>query len=97
MTEALTGRRLRYAVAVVLHDTGRTMSLDEVAARLHAWGYSTSVEPRKAISDALRWERHRGRAIRIRRATTGRSASPARRRAGCEPKSTARLPHAERR
>ena len=65
MTRVLTGRRLRYAVAVLLHDAGRTMSLDELAAGLLAWGYGTSGEPRKAISDALRWERHRGRAIRV--------------------------------
>ena len=81
MTSVLTGRRLRYAVAVLLHETGRTMSLDELAARLHAWGYVTAVEPRKAISDALRWERHRGRAVRIRRGhyrTVGLARSTAR-------------------
>ena len=81
MTSVLTGRRLRYAVAVLLHDGGRTMSLDELAAGLSARGYATSGEPRKAISDALRWERHRGRALRIGRGryrTTGLARSTAR-------------------
>ena len=59
--EVLTGRRLRYAVAVLLREAERTMSLADLAADLAAWGYGTSAEPRKAISDALRWELHRGR------------------------------------
>jgi hypothetical protein len=65
VSNVLTGRRLRYAVAVLLHEAGDTLSLDELANRLHAWGFTTAVEPRKAISDALRWERHRRRAVRV--------------------------------
>ena len=70
MTEqalALSGRRLRYAVALLLHEADRTVTLDELAERLRASGYATNGEPRKAISDALRWELHRGRAVRVRR------------------------------
>ena len=63
----LTGRRLRYAVAVLLHEAERTMTLDELADRLDAWGCATAGDTRKAISDALRWELHRGRAVRVRR------------------------------
>jgi hypothetical protein len=63
--EVLGGRRLRYAVAVLPHERGDTMTLDELAAALAAWRYGTGPEPRKAISDALRWELHRGRAIRV--------------------------------
>jgi hypothetical protein len=54
-------------VAVLLHQAGATVSLDELAAALGAWGYQTAVEPRKAVSDALRWELHRRRAVRVRR------------------------------
>jgi hypothetical protein len=60
----LTGRRLRYAVAVLLHQAQRTMSLGELADGLDAWGCATVGDARKAISDALRWELHRGRAVR---------------------------------
>ncbi|MFP5254791.1 MAG: hypothetical protein ACLGI8_02965 [Acidimicrobiia bacterium] len=63
----LTGRRLRYAAAVLLHEAQRTMALDELAAALARRGHSTSGDARKAISDALRWELHRGRAVRVRR------------------------------
>ena len=63
----LKGRLLRYAVAVLLHDARDTVGLDDLATRLAAWGYATAGEPRKAISDALRWELHRGRAVRVRR------------------------------
>lgn len=61
----LTGRRLRYAVAVLLHDAQGTLTLADLASQLHAWGYSTSAEPRKAISDALRWELRKRRAVRV--------------------------------
>jgi hypothetical protein len=67
MATVLTGRRLRYAVALLLHESGHTMSLDELATRLRSWGFTTAIEPRKAISDALRWEQHRRRAVRVRR------------------------------
>jgi hypothetical protein len=63
--EVLSGRRLRYAVAVLLHERGDTMTLDELEGALASWGYTTGPEPRKAISDALRWELHRGRAFRV--------------------------------
>ena len=63
----LTGRRLRYAVAVLLHEAQRTMTLHELAEQLGKQGHTTSVDPRKAVSDALRWELHRGRAVRVRR------------------------------
>ncbi|MGH9085659.1 MAG: hypothetical protein ACRDYW_09410 [Acidimicrobiales bacterium] len=63
----LTGRQLRYAVAVLLHEAQQTMTLDELAERLDAWGCATAGDARKAISDALRWELHRGRAVRVRR------------------------------
>ena len=61
----LTGRRLRDAVAVLLHEAQRTMTLDELADRLDAWGCATVGDARKAISDALRWELHRGRVVRV--------------------------------
>lgn len=63
----LRGRWLRYAVAVLLHEARQTVSLDELATRLADAGYGTVGDPRKAISDALRWELHRGRAFRVRR------------------------------
>lgn len=62
--QVLTGRRLRYAVAVVLHEAGRTVSLEELAEGLARHGYGTVGDTRKAISDALRWELHKGRALR---------------------------------
>ena len=63
----LTGRRLRCAAAVLLHEAQRTMTLDELADHLGAWNCGTVGDVRKAISDALRWELHRGRAVRVRR------------------------------
>lgn len=38
----LKGRQLRYAVAVLLHEAQRTMTLDELAATLARRGHSTS-------------------------------------------------------
>jgi hypothetical protein len=63
--DVLHGRRLRYAAAVLLHEARDTVGLDVLATALDAWGYATGGEPRKAISDALRWELHRGRAVRV--------------------------------
>lgn len=63
--EELSGRRLRCAVAVVLHERAETMTLDELASALAAWGCATGPEARKAISDSLRWELHGGRAVRV--------------------------------
>jgi len=65
--QVLRGRRLRYAAAVLLHEARQTVSLDELAVRLADGGYGTVGDSRKAISDALRWELRRGRAIRVRR------------------------------
>jgi hypothetical protein len=61
----LVGRELRYAVALALHRARVTVGLDELAEALAAEGYGTRGEPRKAISDAVRWELVRGRAVRI--------------------------------
>lgn len=38
-SSVLAGRRLRYAVAVILHETGRTMSLEELSARVRRGHY----------------------------------------------------------
>ena len=55
---------MRYAVAVALCEAQRTMTLDELADVLRRNGFSVRGEPRKAVSDALRWELHKGRAVR---------------------------------
>ncbi len=65
--QVLSGRRLRYAVAVLLHEAQHTVTLDDLAHCLLEGGYGTAGDTRKAISDALRWELRRGRAVRIRR------------------------------
>ena len=63
----LRGRELRYAVTLLLFEAERTLTLDELAAHLRARGFVTWPEPRKAISDALRWEGHKGRVVRMSR------------------------------
>lgn len=63
----LRGRQLRYAAAVLLHEAQHTVTLDDLARGLIEGGYGTVGDTRKAISDALRWELRRGRAVRIRR------------------------------
>jgi hypothetical protein len=60
----LRGRRLRYATAVALFDAQRSMTLEDLVAVLLRQGFSLPGEPRKVVSDALRWELHKGRAIR---------------------------------
>ena len=63
----LYGRRLRYAAAVALFEAQRPVTLEELARVLREDGFSVRGEPRKAVSDALRWELHKGRAIRTER------------------------------
>jgi len=67
--DPLWGRRLRSAaLAVLLHNRGRPMSLPEIHTALHLRGFVVvSHYPVKALADAMGYEARRGRAIRPRR------------------------------
>jgi len=67
---ALSGRNLRYAILVCLHERSRPTTVEELDEAIDAWGLSVdATDPDrvgKRISDALRWEVRRGRAVRVR-------------------------------
>lgn len=62
-TKPLRGIELRYVLTHYLHHHG-PCSIGELAAELDSRGFSVQGRPSKAISDALRWERERGRVFR---------------------------------
>jgi hypothetical protein len=63
----LSGRLLRYAAAVALFEGERTMTLAELVAAIQAQGIVVLGDPRKSVSDSLRWEMHKRRAMRVSR------------------------------
>lgn len=64
-TPKLSGLELRYALVVALVDLGRLMSVDELVRTVESWGFEIPGRPGKTVSDALRWERRRGRVTRV--------------------------------
>lgn len=65
----LKGLYLRYALIVCLVEAGRVLTTRELVASLHAAGFEIAGRDSKAVSDALRWEVRRGRAVRAGRGT----------------------------
>ncbi len=71
----LRGIELRYVLTHYLQHHG-ICSIDELAAELNSRGFAVRGRSSKAISDALRWERGRGRVFRRGRARYGPGAMP---------------------
>lgn len=59
----LRGTELRYALVRLVVVIGPS-TIPELIAGLQDWGYTVAGRPSKTVSDALRWERRRGRVIR---------------------------------
>lgn len=59
----LRGTNLRYVVTMYLMQHGKT-TIAELTEALESQGFSIAGRPSKSISDALRWERNRGRVWR---------------------------------
>lgn len=75
----LRGTDLRYVLTRILQVSG-PLTLAELVAELHRWGFTVAGRPSKTVSDALRWERRRDR---VRRRGRGRYQQ------GAMPRSTA--------
>lgn len=63
MPLTLHGTDLRYALTRLLEVLG-PCSIPELCAGLQHWGFAVEGRPSKTVSDALRWERRRGRVYR---------------------------------
>jgi hypothetical protein len=61
------GVRLRHAICVCLLEEQRAMTVPEIVAGVEARGLSIPGRASKTVSDALRWEARKGRAIRLER------------------------------
>jgi hypothetical protein len=59
----LRGTELRYALVRLLQLNGRS-TVPELIDGLTYWGFAVDGRPSKTVSDALRWERRRGRVVR---------------------------------
>ena len=59
----LRGTELRYALVRLAELIGPA-SVPELIDGLHRWGFTVDGRPSKTVSDALRWERRRGRVSR---------------------------------
>ena len=59
----LRGTELRYALVRLVELIGPA-TVPELIAGLERWGFGVDGRPSKAVSDALRWERRRGRVVR---------------------------------
>jgi len=59
----LRGTELRYALVRLIQLTGPA-TVPELIAGLAYWGFAVDGRPSKTVSDALRWERRRGRVMR---------------------------------
>lgn len=71
----VTGIELRYLLTTYLLEHGQT-TVAELAGALAAQGFATAGRPSKAISDALRWERGRGRVRKWSRGRYGPGSVP---------------------
>lgn len=60
----LTGIELRYVLTRTL-TLGGQMTVAELVSELDRQGFTAKGRPTKAVSDALRWERRRGRVRRL--------------------------------
>ncbi|MHB1138892.1 MAG: hypothetical protein ACYC2O_08035 [Microthrixaceae bacterium] len=66
----LRRRNLRYSLLTLLHRAGAPRTITELLAELERLGLRVGGrDPRKVVSDALRYEQRIGRASRVRRGT----------------------------
>lgn len=65
--QQLSGLHLRYAITFVLLRAGVPLRIADIERALAREGFETHGRSSKEISDALRWEVGRGRAVRLRR------------------------------
>ncbi len=56
MPVAIAGRELRYRLTLVLHDTRRPLTVQELLVALDQTGNAVAGRQSKTVSDALRWE-----------------------------------------
>ena len=77
-TTPLAGRPLRYLLTIVLIDAQRPLTVAELIDAVERTGLPIAGRPSKTISDALRWERAKGRVIRVGRAKYGSGGMPPR-------------------
>jgi hypothetical protein len=75
MALILRGTELRYALTRLLQLIG-PCSIPELCAALENWGFAVEGRPSKTVSDALRWERRRGRVYRRGRGLYGVGWAP---------------------
>jgi hypothetical protein len=73
--KTLRGNNLRYALTRLLQLCGPS-TVDELVVALRQWGFTVDGRPSKTVSDALRWERRRGRVRRIGRGLYRAGAMP---------------------
>ncbi len=66
----LQGIELRYALTLYLLQHGPT-TVDELIKAMNWQGFDIGGRPSKQVSDALRWERRRGRVRRLARGLYG--------------------------
>lgn len=71
----LRGTELRYALVRLIEMIGPA-TVPELVAGLRHWGFAVEGRPSKTVSDALRWERRRGRVIRRDRGLYSAGAMP---------------------
>jgi hypothetical protein len=71
----LTGIELRYVLTRALALSG-PMTVAELVKELDRQGFTVKGRPTKAVSDALRWERQRGRVRRLAHGLYGPGAIP---------------------
>ncbi|BBZ31884.1 hypothetical protein [Mycolicibacterium confluentis] len=64
MAIRLRGTELRYVLTSILLLYG-PMKVSELAEELTRQGFTVDGRPTKTVSDALRWERRRGRVVRL--------------------------------
>ena len=73
--QTIAGLHLRYLLTLHLAEVGEA-SIDDLVAAVDQAGYALAGRPSKTVSDALRWEVRRGRAVRRERGRYGRGTMP---------------------
>lgn len=70
------GVQLRHAICFCLLDADSPLTLSQLLVRLEDLGVLVPGRPSKTLSDALRWEVRKGRAVRLSRSTYGAGTMP---------------------
>jgi hypothetical protein len=73
--QTIAGLHLRYLLTLHLADEGEA-SIGDLVAAVDRAGYALAGRPSKTVSDALRWEVRRGRAVRRGRGRYGPGTMP---------------------